>query len=428
MTRLLLIFLATIFAACTSKLEGTVRYEHCQSDDAHTGFTCNHYALRPARNVELRVTVADANGATSKVTGRTDDTGAFEIPVEVSVATVVRTEVVIPSESVLFTNTPDLIYEGRVHPGFHAALVTSTDGALNFDIDIVGRDAAELNAYDNILAARRWVGSSLGWSDADAIQNLNRVVVSLDGTWCIGGATHTQQTLDVDRTNTFLCVGDAFELGAHRDKHAATMFSDGTILHEYAHHVQNVLGQWRPIPRYHNGCWVTLQEWDLGPVNACGAVDSNPDVFRWDNSATYAWFEGFPNFLADRAAASVGRLARTWIDPSSGMQYSLHKTTWCDDVGGTFCGSTVPSTLPCACNAIGHKAGEHTIGAADIEDYTSAVLQEAIAAGTLRDADVMGALWQLRKGFPDIYAVRAAMASAGANMTDLDTFMANYGM
>jgi hypothetical protein len=104
------------------------------------------------------------------------------------------------------------------------------------------------------------------------------------------------------------------------------------------------------------------------------------------------------------------------------------QTMWCDNVGGAFCGSTVPPTLPCVCNAIGHKAGAHTIGAADIEDYTSAVLQEAIAAGTLRDGDVMGALWQLRGGFPDIYMVRAAMANSGANVADLDRFMANYGM
>lgn len=408
-------FLVLAPAAPASTATGIVEYENCNVNNTfdangkfHYGFACAG-AFLPARNVEVWFELPLTNGWKFYAKGRTDDAGAFSIQIPSpangtgQIGTTVQIHV--PTENLLITNTANVFFEGAVQPSYSTS-VSRGNGLHNLRLQIRDAQAAPFNAYDNVVAIQRYLAATMGWTPDEVVRNLHRFVISLDGSWCLGADVHTQQI----PSNTMMCIGDPVEMQTP-NKLTSTLFDDDTVRHEFGHHLQNMMGQWQPIPRYHNGCWVSLQSWDLKGAPGCGMTDTNFDGSRWSNSAEYAWFEGFPSYFSDRVARHQG-----WPMGSR----------WCLGVAGaTFC------TSPCQCTAVGHKTTGllHTIGAAEIEDYVVSVLHEAHASNTLTDRDVIHALWNgLRGTFPNIYNVRDKMTQNGANVGTLNTFMQNYGM
>lgn len=58
-----------------------------------------------------------------------------------------------------------------------------------------------------------------------------------------------------------------------------TMFDEATLVHEYAHFLQENIGRYHLWPSVHDGCWI---ESERAPKN----------------TSEFAWFEGFPTFLS----------------------------------------------------------------------------------------------------------------------------------
>ncbi len=379
---------------------GVVEYEDCLSNGPQTTYVCSGTRFRAAREVDVAIPLALGPGgfATEFAVGRTNDLGEFSIPLpdlkppRYTGTIADSLQIRIPTENLLITSTVGgVVFSGAVQPPFNVGVSRGSQRLDSLRLRIRGASAAYYNAYDNVVAAKRFLTSALGQ------RNLHRMVISLDGLYCLGGAVHTQQIPD---WNTLLCGADT-----------ATLFADATVLHEYGHHVQHIMGQWRPWPSYHDGCK------SQNPFLAWAPLANNKEM---------AWFEGFPTLFADR----VVRTQSLGTSPS---------TYFCQSVGGAFCTPACTASafcqLPHACSAVGQETmswlptERHPIGSVEVEHYVSAVVQDALAAGPLSDPQLMQVLWDdLRGQEPTLYSVRDALKARGRDVSALERFMAAYGM
>ncbi len=384
-------------------VQGVIEYEDCSSTGAQGTFSCAGAPFRPAREVEIWVRIPLRAGSpfpAEYVKGVTNDFGEFRIALpdltnpryQGSIDS--HLEIHIPTKHLLIVSTlSGIVFSGAVQPTFYRRVDRGTQPIDNLRLRVRGADASFYNAYDNILASTRYLDAALGPRD------LHRMVITTDWGYCLGGIVHTQQIPD---WNTLLCGNDP-----------ATLFDDRTVRHEYGHHVQHIMGQWRPWPSYHDGCE------SRNPFHADAPLANNPEM---------AWFEGFPSLFADRV-----REQQKLPGPPL--------TRFCVAVGGPFC--RCPAGAPaCAnvctagafcrpettCSAVGKTSyaweRPHTITPADVEDYVAAVLLDAIEQGGLSDEMLMKTLWNDLRG----KTVTLQMFSDSLPVGDLIKFMKSYGM
>ena len=389
---------------------GHIEYEDCSNTSVpgKFSFACTS-SFRDARDVEVWLEMPLTTGWRFYAKGRTDDRGDFAIPIP-SLSNWTgqlgaNVQIHIPSDNFLLAQTGNVFFEGAVQSTQTVSLPRVGNGTANINLQISGADAAPFNAYDVIVNARAYFANTMGWTIDEAKQQLHRFVVSKDGSWCVGTSTHTQQI----PSNTMLCFGDPI-ITAEPNRMTAQLFDDETVLHEYGHHLQNMMGQWRAWASNHDGCWVSGLASDVG---GAGGVDIKGADGRWMNSAAYAWFEGFPSYFAARVRAL------------NGVAVGNQDWPWCLRVAGAAACST-----EMRCMAPGHRAVGliHVIDESEVESYIGFVLHEAHVAG-LPESAVIQALWNnLRGQEPTIFSLRDAMDQNGVNTNNLQSFMSAYGM
>ncbi len=298
------------------RITGTLRYRKCPRIDF-----ANVYLIPPAvdasgclvtaagtpdfraiRRAQVEIWSSTNDGPWGiEVTTRTEDSGMFTID-RAYVNNRNYKIVVVASSPAGQVNWRDnaVVWFWKELPG--AQLATSA-GTLRFDWDATGSDAGNFSALDAMLTAWEYVRLRRGITETDAGSRLSRAII-------IPALTERGVTLPAGAVS-HIWVGAQHEL-----------LDDGTIVHEYAHHLQRMNGTYDMWPSHHNGCHITLDH--LGCASratstACAGNDPLEDGGCWVNNEAHAWFEGFPTLFEAMvarwdAAEPTPRLALALFD------------------------------------------------------------------------------------------------------------------
>ncbi len=225
---------------------GTFRYAHAGDGNR----------IRPVRGAEVEVIADSGTTATT-----TSEQGRFQVTVPFEPGTPYRVEVLAVNRAARVYDGPS-VFRAAALDGSGAVLsrtAGSPGSTLDFSTDFTDAEPARhLNVAEVLLRGRAWADAHRDPRETDQIG----VVSAVFGTWpspvswydpTVGGGTIRLRP--------------------------ALGLEDLAILHEYAHHLQNRVGTFIPLPSTHGGCLATL-----GPVDV--------------TSPGLAWLEGFADWFA----------------------------------------------------------------------------------------------------------------------------------
>src|SRR5262245_1860036 len=277
------ILVAALGLAASAQAEtitGTFRY---LDRDSNVDGTVTTSTLRPivAATVEIYACAPGANCDSSpSATATTDGAGSISASVTRPAGTTYALRVYATNDAavvwpkVVFPTGPYYQQPGEPDGAPITHVVNSPTETLDFSYDFNAFwPAAHFNMADTIRLGRQYALARRDPLESDLIP---QVSVQPSSGWA--GVSHYDFTIDQ------LLIKDS------------DMFDDVSLLHEYAHFLEEKISKFAPIASIHDGCKAT----------AIGDATATPI-----NSPEHAWMEGFADYFAAAVISSVpsGRTA-----------------------------------------------------------------------------------------------------------------------
>ena len=330
MTRRLVLSLSILVAALgmaapaqAETITGTFRYLDRDSRPSFlpdgTPTTTITRTPRPivAAKVEIYARPPGANWGSSPVaTARTDDSGAISVPVTQLPGTTYALRVYAFNDAaavwqkVVLPTGPFWEEPGRPEGAAIRLPAPSPTGTVDFSWDFNDFwTAAHYNVADTIRLGRQYALARRHPVES-ASNPIPEVSVQPSSGWA--GVSHYNFTIDQ------LLIKDN------------DMFDDVTLLHEYAHFLEEKISKFAPIASNHDGCKATM----------VGDATATPI-----NSPEHAWMEGFADYFAAAVISSLpgGRTDVFGIATAAGLEAppGIFSVPSCTLVRSTFPADTI---------------------------------------------------------------------------------------
>ena len=320
------ILVAALGVAAPAQAEtitGTFRYLDRDSAPSFlpdgTSTTTTTRTLRPivAAKVEIYARPPGANWGSSPVaTARTDDSGAISVPVTQLPGTTYALRVYAFNDAaavwqkVVLPTGPFWEEPGRPEGAAIRLPAPSPTGTVDFSWDFNDFwTAAHYNVADTIRLGRQYALARRHPVES-ASNPIPEVSVQPSSGWA--GVSHYNFTIDQ------LLIKDN------------DMFDDVTLLHEYAHFLEEKISKFAPIASNHDGCKATM----------VGDATATPI-----NSPEHAWMEGFADYFAAAVISSLpgGRTDVFGIATAAGLEAppGIFSVPSCTLVRSTFPADTI---------------------------------------------------------------------------------------